>query len=364
VPAGQRGQAPAADPVPSSVARTLGLDVGYGLVKVCDGGRVLSFPSVVSDAATRRYRAEFAPADGEGQVGQLTVNGKDILVGESAIRHGVLNRRSLAPDRVTGSHFRLLALAAIAPYAQWERQTFSVVTGLPVAMFDAYRCEVEKNLAGEYRLTVKDGGRVRDRLVSLARPTVVPQPLGTFYHESLNSIGNLERRDWQEKSVGVVDVGFRTTDLVVVDRLEVVDRLSATLAFGVHDIYRLLAGRIRQEFGLTKDDLELQLWFDRDEVRVAGRRHDIRGFKREFVPWAVQKVRAEVDSLWDRGDLDEILITGGGASLVGDGLRAAYRNARVVNQPVFANVLGFARLAARLARGVGAGRAWEGRTAG
>ena len=64
-----------------------------------------------------------------------------------------------------------------------------------------------------------------------------------------------------------------------------------------------------------------------------------------------EQVLAEVTRLWNGGaTIDAILVSGGGALLLGPYITHHFRHARVVGEPVFANALGFWRFAERLAR--------------
>jgi hypothetical protein len=62
-----------------------------------------------------------------------------------------------------------------------------------------------------------------------------------------------------------------------------------------------------------------------------------------------EQVIAEATQLWDgAGRLDVILVSGGGAILLGTAIKAHFLHARIVSDPVFANALGFWRFAQRL----------------
>jgi len=55
---------------------------------------------------------------------------------------------------------------------------------------------------------------------------------------------------------------------------------------------------------------------------------------------------------WNGGaTLDAILVSGGGALLLGPAIARHFRHARVVPDPVYANTLGYWRFAQRLGRG-------------
>jgi len=61
------------------------------------------------------------------------------------------------------------------------------------------------------------------------------------------------------------------------------------------------------------------------------------------------QVIAEASHLWNGGaTLDAVLVTGGGALLLGDAIRKHWRHARLVPDPVNANAVGYWKFARRL----------------
>jgi hypothetical protein len=61
-------------------------------------------------------------------------------------------------------------------------------------------------------------------------------------------------------------------------------------------------------------------------------------------------VVAAAAQLWKGGAaLDAVIVTGGGALLVGPYIQERFRHAQVVAEPVFANARGYWRFAQRLA---------------
>jgi hypothetical protein len=88
------------------------------------------------------------------------------------------------------------------------------------------------------------------------------------------------------------------------------------------------------------------------QVRYYGEPVDL-GFVVDAVlePMANQVI-AQATQLWNGGAaLDTILIAGGGALLLGPRLKAHFRHAQIVADPVLANARGYWKLAQRLGSG-------------
>lgn len=327
------------------VSKNIGIDVGYGFVKSTDGEREFIFPSVVGLGQELRYRSELSirtrPLDNIA----ITVDNKDYFVGDLAIRQSEIASRSLDPNRAEDRNVKVLLLAGLNLYAQWENETFNVVTGLPTSYYAAYRDSWINNLRGSHVVKVRAGGQEKEKTLIIEKLRIVPQPFGTLYDRALNAAGAIEDEDLAALTVGVVDVGFKTTDFAVADQLEFIDHLSGSTPVGLSNAYGLIAERLRQEFKIDKEQHELDRIVERGEVRIAGKAYDISRTKREIFERVAHKIITELDSLWDYRNLDVIFFTGGGAQALAEWLLPEFRNAILVDEPQVANARGFLKYA-------------------
>jgi hypothetical protein len=107
--------------------------------------------------------------------------------------------------------------------------------------------------------------------------------------------------------------------------------------------------------GLTWRDHDLMTAIQSRQIEYYGDLLDISETVTEATRHLLQEVLATTSQLWNGGaDLHAILITGGGAHLIGDDLKAVFdkhRNVIVLPDPVFANAKGYLRYARFLQRG-------------
>jgi len=100
--------------------------------------------------------------------------------------------------------------------------------------------------------------------------------------------------------------------------------------------------------GLELRDHELAAVLKDRAVRVAGEVVGLPGLAAIIEPMGDQ-VLATARQLWGSAlKLDSILIAGGGAHLIGPHLQIRFKQARVLDNPVYANATGFWKLAQRL----------------
>lgn len=89
------------------------------------------------------------------------------------------------------------------------------------------------------------------------------------------------------------------------------------------------------------------------QVRYYGQQVDLKPVVDAALEPMANQVIAQATQLWNGGaGLDAILIAGGGALLLGPYLNAHFRHARIVADSVFANAIGYWKLAQRLSNGM------------
>ena len=332
------------------VTKNIGIDLGYGFVKATDGDREYIFPSVVGAARDLKYKSELASRTPGVDHLVISVDGRRYFVGDLAIKQSEIASRSLDQDRIEDRNTKVLLLTALALFAQWEQQTFNVVTGLPTVYYASYKDAWVNAMRGSQTVRFVVGNEEKERTITVDRVQVVPQPFGTIYDRALNSIGNVVDTDLSKLTVGIIDVGFKTSDFAVSNGLEFIDRLSSSTTTGLSAAYAIIAERLRDEFRVNKENHELDAIVQKGEVRLAGKACDITSIRRDAFDRVAQKIITEVDSQWDRRDLDVVLLTGGGGQALSEYLLPHFRNAFVVDGAQMANVRGYLKLASNLFR--------------
>ncbi|MFO7273422.1 MAG: ParM/StbA family protein [Bacillota bacterium] len=206
--------------------RLIGVDLGYGFVKATDGREGFVFPSVVGDGSPhqplRLASQEVDPTDNlRVQIGDRVYH-----VGTLAVRHSRMAYRSLSVTRDEGNDLLVLFLTALSLFAKEANTTFSVVTGLPPGRMHLAD-QFVRSVRGDHRVVRFRSANPEELFLRVDRVTVVPQPLGTYWSQVLDSRGQLlQQHPAAEARVGIIDIGFRTTDLVTVEGGEYVPELA------------------------------------------------------------------------------------------------------------------------------------------
>jgi len=316
------------------------MDIGYSAVKAISGDRRVTFPSVVGTPDRARFSLN-------GSTAIVLTHPVNAMVGEEAIAQSrFLNRRE---DRgwVESDEWYTLALAALTELTNATVAELTIVTGLPVAFYND-KAVVRDRLLGEHKVQ-REGRRAQTLKVTDCR--VIPQPFGCLLSACLDNRGRIADSNLATGAVGVVDVGGKTTNLLSVNRLSEIGRETASVNVGAWDVVRA----VRRWLADNCPDLDLRDHQVVDamiarQVRYYGESVDLTGVVETAIEPLAHQVLAEATQLWNGGAaLDAVLVSGGGALLLGSHIKAHFRHARVAADPVYANAVGFWRFAQRVA---------------
>jgi plasmid segregation protein ParM len=327
---------------------TIGLDIGYGVTKAVTNDAIITFPSVCGHAREIKFRANELTEKYPGE--QLTDDDGAWFVGDLALSQlppGELLRlrgRTANGDQM-GNAFRLrLAKTAIGTlhpeHRDQEAVHVRIATGLPVDhMRDA--AVLKEVLLGQH--VVKTDST--DIVANVVEVMVMPQPYGTVYSQMLTSAGTLNTCHLYRRT-GVCDVGTYTVDLTLDDDGEYVDVESGSVESGVYTaqerIATLLESQYREKpkFKIVEEVLRTGCF------RASGEAVDMT----KEVEAALEPLRSATLNLiaekWKTGaHVDVIFLSGGGAELVHEQVKAEYPQTVLVPQAQIANARGYLQYA-------------------
>jgi len=330
----------------------VGLDVGFGYTKIVTTAGVDISPSVVGEWTPGAFRLEADLRDGREAraLEAVALDGRPYVVGERALR--VAHRRfvGLSREWMAEATFRVLALTALYRVLGEAGQMVTLVTGLPVEDVDPHGDSVRRQLEGAHKLRLEPDGR--SWTVTIERVHVLPQPLGTLLAQSLDSRGHVADPAAFEGRVGILDVGFRTTDYFTLDGLEVLPARCLTRNTGMADLLLDLSREIYRRWGVEVDPHALDEATLRGVLRIGGTEVRLGPVLDPWLDRHGEAIAAHGRMLWGdqaRG-LGRLWITGGGGAVLGSRLTALAPHAEVVRHARIQNAVGYFRYGTRLLR--------------
>lgn len=324
---------------------TVGLDIGYGVTKViCPDKQAITFPSVCGHAREIKFRPEDLAKRHPGD--QISDDEGAWFVGDLALSQvptGELLRLRgrTAHDDALGMAYRVrMAKVALGKLlsgrCNGDVVQVRIATGLPVDHMPQAR-KLKEALVGQHRIETD----VCDAVADITEVMVMPQPYGTIYAMMILPTGELDR-SYTARRTGVVDVGTYTIDLALDDDGEYIDVQSGSVEGGVHTAQERIEALLEQTYG------DKPAYRDVEETLRTGK-YTAYGDTEEFGPEvqeALEPLRSStlnlISAKWRTGArVDAIYLSGGGAELVLEDVRAAYRQAVLAPDPQLANARGY-----------------------
>lgn len=310
----------------------IGLDVGHSAVKLAStvGGKQirLTIPSFVCPAFEIADEAEQRRADKE----TVTLDGRAYFFGETARIQGQMkNPVGTFDNWITGSEHGVLLLGALKNAAAHgvDIDRPRLVLGLPTHLFARQKGPLKEIVAN---------------LVKTEQLIVMPQPVGAYQSAMLDEYGvPVPTRSITDQTWGVVDIGYYTTDFLVMQKGRFVQNAMGSCA-GMRMAAEHLVSMLTKQ-GLSTDIQEAEEALINRSIKDFTRQRDVGA----EVDSALSKNVTEVLDTLGRlisgiaRKMDGLVVAGGGASLIYPFIRSTHSAALLVPEPRFAIAEGMRR---------------------
>jgi plasmid segregation protein ParM len=290
-----------------------------------------------------------------GYVGDdLTDDDGDWLVGEKALKHiapaALRNLRGRTSDESRLAHLARLRLAKTAfgklfsDASEGDVVHVRLATGLPVDHMDG-SADFKQLLAEQHRVQTDTA----DFVVNVVACFVMPQPYGTIYQQMIRSDGSLNPYYAYERTA-VMDVGTYTLDAAFDDDGEYIDSRSGSAEAGIHLVQMAIATEYERRYKQKPAYRDVETGVRTGAIRVRGEWDDFTEVRQRAVDDLCAAALNLATSVWQAAaDIDVIFVTGGGASLVVDALRAQFPQAVLADNAGTANAEGYRHYALNVA---------------
>ncbi len=301
-----------------SPIKLIGVDIGFGFAKGFDGQQPIILPSILSHHG--RPEEVAGPEQGMPAVGlHMEIDGEAFYVGRRADCDWHSAQLPRQPDRLFGDYGKHLVLAVLAAYTEMENP-MHVVLGLPVSYYQRLKASCEARLIGYHKLVwvERDGSRI-PKNIHIRKLHLVPHPMGTYSGLIMDANGRLQSDKFQKRKIVLVDIGYRSTNVIAMDRMRFSNRYSGTIDLGISRGFERIARKLRDETGrgLTFDQLYQAVRMG--HVRIKDQTYNIERVRREAFSLLAEQLADNIGHLLASAwDLDSLLLTGGGARELAD----------------------------------------------
>ncbi|MGI9951279.1 ParM/StbA family protein [Moorellaceae bacterium AZ2] len=320
----------------------LAIDQGYGYTKAVAGEKKTAFPSVVSPASEADL--------GLGSVSwghiltirpQGTMVKKQYFVGELALKCGVAAQLTLARNKLSRDITDILLFAAA--YLMDAEGQVTLAYGLPIAYYRHQKDIARRSIQDMAAYVSVDGGP--EKYIAFSGVSVYPQGVGALFA--------LDRLP-EEGLVGLLDIGFYTTDYLLVDvrkdRVEPLPSFFGSVELGVSSALKTFGEQFLRLTGRPLSLVEAQELWGKSRITFEGQKLELEPLQTESRLVAARAIAEAVAAAWaQKLSYVDVTYLAGGGSLEFAGIlkQLLGMDLVMVPEPQYANALGFLRMAGR-----------------
>lgn len=303
-----------------------GPDLGYGQIKMIASNGKHKFLSAVGSPVSDFGRVAAVVTE-EELLKSLTItfDGQKRYVGHNAIVNSRNGRLTLRQNKAESDDNKIKFMTSLALLTKEDQEYAEVIviSGLPVLEFKNQKDKLYDmmfNYGRPFEFIMHYGPKEVKKKIKVNAVKIISQGEGAFYDFVLNDSGDIipEKAGMVNGMVMVVDIGYRTTDIVTMENGRYNEVLSDQFNKGVNQIHQEILRLIMERLNIKK---ELK---DMDEIVRSGRLfHNKKEYNIEKIisdaclPFAEDIIDNLINTSNDTlGSMQRIIMTGGGAELI------------------------------------------------
>jgi hypothetical protein len=324
-------------------------DGGYNAIKaLATNGRNSFFPSVIGEPVMGSGYGGIAPLSHTMSIEMD--GGKTWLAGETALSESNYTSGRRDPGWVLSEPYRVLLCMALSDLHRSTTNT-KMVTGLPIQDYERYAKQVQDTLSGRHTFR-RNGGNWQT--VTIDDVMVVTQPYGSLLDWVMADNGAVITSRVSTGTVGIVDIGGNTLNLLVTDAINEISKWTAGDGLGMLKALKAIAQDLRQVCpGFNPKAREVSQWLASGYYVYENADHDITPIAQPRLEPVIQAILNRMADVWDEpGRLGSVLLTGGGSMAIGRELKKRmsriFPNVVIAENAHMANVRGYLKLARRM----------------
>lgn len=335
------------------------VDLGYGFVKAISSltGKRIVFPSLVGRGHDLSVSGMFNGKRNDISNIHLSFEDNDYFVGELAKKESRSVSRIFEQERFEHLYTKVLLNTAIQLATEGNADTINLSTGLPLDFYQSQRKRFRDSVLGLQPLVEWKAGQLKGEKirVNINDVMVFPQGASAIFSALINHQGKFAYPHLMDSGnlIALIDIGFRTTDYVVVELQEDSSfipkvRLSGTIDNGVVNLHQ----QIKQVYktktgGADLNESHMARVLNNGYLKYKGKRidfqYDIETSKKSIATNIADRLKG----VWvEEADLfDAIFLVGGGGELFNSSIQPHFDNRlELITESQYANVIGYLRL--------------------
>lgn len=330
----------------------LGLDDGHRNSKLVMDSNNLC---IIDSQAQAGEQSQISFGRGQKSVYQYKVGHQPFIVGK--IQEAMSTNFNEYP---TSELNRAIVTHALRQLKLDMGQKVAIVTGLPLKRFyrgkainqtliEAKRQSLLKNDVVEVVYGPHGSEISREHIPTIVKHEVLPEGVAAWmdYVIDYDSQGNtVKNADKYNQKVGIVDIGGRTTNLLVMESSNIDFARSDTKDLGGLNIEKAVAEEIYANFGFVPSLLQLNRVMMEHKLEVWGKEEDVSDIVTRFEEIEAQNIVGAIRSVFkNAADLKKVLFVGGTTLPLRKYLTGLFPQEEFHANPQYANGFGMQKFA-------------------
>ena len=244
----------------------------------------------------------------------ITLEDKSYFLGSYAELQSTIREFTLDQDKLIEDFVKILAIAA-AGICTDTASPISVVSGLPVGYLKRDTKKFKKMIKGSHEITFHNrNGQDVTKKITIDKIHIIPQPIGSIFNLIFDDQGKIKNKILAKQKLGVVDIGFRTSDFSIFDHLQYIERGSTTMDTGISKCFSVIANKLRQESSINIELYRMFQFIESGMIKIRGKEYNISNLKKRVYAHAASAIASDLNRLWENDwDIDTIILSGGGS---------------------------------------------------
>lgn len=330
------------------------IDIGFGFIKaINENGKTECFPSIIAKRGESSMSSFVGKSDPYAVIYWEVEEGgkkneKRLFVGDAALTNGGERKWKDKDQKLDTEDIKVFISVALAALST-GKESFDICVGLPISYFNSKKEELESILTSLNARIMMSGQTVLHE-IKINSVSVFPQGIGAYYAALFDINGKPKNLRLVTSSVGVIDVGYRTVDYLVMGKskngIVPKDHLSGSLEEdgmnkAIKDIADAISAELNREITIVEVEKAI-LWFD-NELNYKGQTYSLSKYVDAAYKDLAESISSKIKIKWGlEGDmLEHIIITGGGGGSLFPFLKNNFEHADLQEKSEFANASGY-----------------------
>ena len=325
----------------------IGIDTGYSATKLYtehEGKhRIMIFPSVTGKA---EFSEDFLEMEGESDfIAELSNQpGQIYNIGETAVRLNRGGESTIDREEFTKVYNPALTLAGLARFITEKGVPVpeTLVVGLPVNFYSAYKQILTDSLRGDHTITLYHrDGRVKHRVnLKLDQVLVLPQGYGSYLSWALDDkAGKIAER---MKPTAVIDGGEKTLDIIAAEG-RYLDSYSTSIPSSLDAVYQVMQRELDAKYDdyVSRSQIEAYIRSGEAYISPSGEHVNLAALRQEILKRHVPEIINRIQAVVKPQRPQHVLVAGGSGEMLFEPLKEVFPHAAKIEPMVFSNAMGF-----------------------